>query len=434
VEKPVVLMSGGRTVQPLGKHIAQRGAELVLMEGRVAAEMNRLKIPATPLESLRNQRVAEMATNEAAILTARVVAALGSESRNGSPQKAVQEALDGTGYGTQMAVQLDKWLPGTVMRTMANMTQLTLLLEELFARKRVVAFLAHEDITDGGKLATKFCQARGVPTLHVPHGNYGPVPFFKSPDSFMVADVAAVAGEYQKEWFVSKGADPTRIVVTGNPAWDVFYTSEAVPLEAKGNLGFDLDAPLVALCTSWTLGNCRGKAKWLNEAWKTMVMAAKLTPNVQWLISIHPNSPPKMEEELARALSEAGVRAAGTRKYLLLRLLAPNLHVMPLQSNIITEAAILGRPSMVFEASEMPDRERREQCEGDDSVMKVPMDPVAMADGIRYALTDEYQERWREELREPYLMKYNWANDGKATERVMSVMDQMIGQTGGKNA
>ena len=420
---PAALVTGATTLRPVMRELAKAGFELVVATDAAMEAMKREKLPVEPLGKWFNDKIAVAAANDAAVLTSRVVEAL----NEGLPQAAVAEALGKSPLAMRVAGGLPNWLAGFAMQQLADATTTSLVMENLLREKEIAIFVTHEDITDRFRQMTRICQAHGIPTLHVPHGNYGGHSLERSPDSFLVADVAAVAGAYQQEFFAKRGASLERLPITGNPAWDEHYrvAKEGVQADAKRALGFQLEKPVAAVVTTWALGMSRLKGEWIDKSWRLALTMMKLLPRVQWLVSVHPNSPPGSEQRLGETIQREGIGAAITRGHYWQRLLAPDVHFVFSQTNFVAAAAILGRPAVGLEYEEYAG-ERRPCWDGDGAVLKVPPEPAAMADAVRRALTPEYQERWRGELLGPFLRRYNGPSDGHAAERVVALAAKMM--------
>jgi hypothetical protein len=114
------------------------------------------------------------------------------------------------------------------------------------ARERfdVVLFVTSEDVTSGAKVATAWAKARAVRSLHLAHSLALVDPY--TVHAHLLADTLAVYGERGAEGYLDLGIDPSRIVPTGNPAWDVYSDVRAIAptLRAQMIETFALDQAL----------------------------------------------------------------------------------------------------------------------------------------------------------------------------------------------
>jgi len=96
--------------------------------------------------------------------------------------------------------------------------------------------------------------AAGVPSLHVPHGVFGPTGGVVVPGSCseIFATRVAAPGEYSRRVYAENGQPVERVVVTGVPRWDALPTLGAQsPGAVRRAMGLDPNRPLVLFATSW---------------------------------------------------------------------------------------------------------------------------------------------------------------------------------------
>jgi len=94
----------------------------------------------------------------------------------------------------------------------------------------------------------------GVPSLHVPHGVFGPTGGLVVPGSCseIFATRVAAPGDYSRRVYAENGQPPERVVVTGVPRWDPLPTLGArSPGMVRLAMGLDPNRPLVVFATSW---------------------------------------------------------------------------------------------------------------------------------------------------------------------------------------
>ncbi len=100
----------------------------------------------------------------------------------------------------------------------------------------------------------------------------------------------AVFSDKVKELLISEGAEPERLVVTGNPKFDAIFNSKSGNCQEKvcQKLGIPIDKKIILLCTQYFVES----GLWSSEQRKQFVMAiasatAKI-PDIQLVIKLHP--------------------------------------------------------------------------------------------------------------------------------------------------
>jgi len=110
-----------------------------------------------------------------------------------------------------------------------------------------------EDFTWQGKTIASWARSSGVPSLHIAH--WEPLGELYTVHSDLIADYVAVPGARGTEPYLDLGIDQSRILITGNPAWDGFVSrrdrkddDRAIVVEA---LALDPDLPIVVFATTF---------------------------------------------------------------------------------------------------------------------------------------------------------------------------------------
>ena len=88
----------------------------------------------------------------------------------------------------------------------------------------------------------------GIPSLHVSHG----IPYKTAVHGQIWADKIAVFGESSREWYLTNGNPPDKIVITGNPYWDNWAPCPSVDLKRlKKALDLNADRKVVMFAPTW---------------------------------------------------------------------------------------------------------------------------------------------------------------------------------------
>lgn len=127
-------------------------------------------------------------------------------------------------------------------------------LDALHAREPVELVVLNEDVMQNSKTAAAWAKSRGVPTLMASHSTI--LGRLYTVHRQANADTIGVFGERGKQPYVDMGVDPSRLVVTGNPAWDVYASLVPQRAALRGELaaqyGFAVNDHLVVFATTWS--------------------------------------------------------------------------------------------------------------------------------------------------------------------------------------
>ena len=110
-----------------------------------------------------------------------------------------------------------------------------------------------EDLTCSPRIVTEWAKFHDIVSLHLPHGMALAVPYTIS--SSLNAEKMAAFGRRNIESYLDIGISPDRMIVTGNPSWDVYaeLKNERADLRKKIWEKYRLthDAPLIVFGTTW---------------------------------------------------------------------------------------------------------------------------------------------------------------------------------------
>lgn len=265
-----------------------------------------------------------------------------------------------------------------------------------------------------------------IPTLAIQHGNiglgcmypkggisvYGSVktPYCPIPDK------TAVFGRYCYDLLTKMSAYPSSsVVITGQPRYDVLALADRVFDREKFCSRFNLnpDKKIVLVATE-NLPILVGEA-----SLRSVLMALKTLRGLQIVVKPHPR---EKGEWYKKVVKEENVEAVVLPKVAdtLEALYVCDLLVASF-STVITEAIILGKPSVTVHLSESKDPAPYYK----DVTLRVYTEED-LVPAIRNAL---YHEKTREKLKKAgkkFVLEHAYKQDGKATERVANVIEEMI--------
>jgi len=252
-----------------------------------------------------------------------------------------------------------------------------------------------------------------VPVLHLTHG----ISNEENIHSELTASHLGVFGPRCRDWYVARGVDPGRIFVTGNPDWDK-YARPVPSSEARRTLGMKGDARVVCLAASWYSSHTRLRGDIRGLTARALAAVARLQKrrDVHLIIKMHPNveASPEWYSNLA---SDAGVRRFNVMEHDLATAIFASDLVISFSSNAGVEAVLAGKPVLAMEHGIFDDR---------DAVLFAGEDNKHLPSLIEAALYDEELER---ELagRRPYTrFRFNYLNDGRATDRVRFLVESLL--------
>ena len=299
------------------------------------------------------------------------------------------------------------------------------------------AIVVHQDLCRDTKTLMLTGHRLGIPTFHIAHGfPYGCYNAISMRDA-MGADYLAVFSERHRDLYCSLGFPAERLLVTGNPEWDVFGRMPLWGLRERLAETFGLDPAKKTVTYAITYANPLSPQNIMQEGYVGRTTEAVIAafaelerqyPDWQFVLRPHPNDPdaPKTLKKLSDA--------AGLQRVVVDDWSAPISCIgvtdvlVCTHSNFGIEALIAGKPVVncvldaccgkVFEEGVGP------LFLPDDAVITVreadQIAPSVVAAMLDPATREQYLQRRPETIR-----RFNDVNDGKATERVCDAILHM---------
>lgn len=298
--------------------------------------------------------------------------------------------------------------------------------------------IVHQDICRDTKTVVQTGLRLGVPAFHLAHGfPYGGVNSINMRDPSL-SNIIAVYSERLRDMYESFGVPRDRIVVTGNPEWDVFSRPPLLNQREQicSKVGLDPARPIVTYALTYIDRLSPPSlihASYVDRITETVLDAfgalSRSYPDWQFILRPHPNDPdaPAYLRELAQR--------AGLTTYFVdnvtnsLSCVTMSDVLVCTHSNMGIEAILAGKPVVNCVLSEY--------CPGvfeegvgplflpDDAVI-----PASTADqigpAIESALFDPATKRWFMATRPGTIQRFNYLNDGKAMNRVCDVILAMM--------
>lgn len=406
--RPVIVLSGGPTLQPLYPVLA-RDYDLCIQVKGLADQARGSGLPAFALEetaSSQDLERAEAIARNAAAFKGGLITLDMDAGHVGS------KLVDILGEDCRrVADSVKDWLPGKAMVSCMGQIWQTLLLDKLKTERNVRAVIVANDILEGMASLVAWAQARSVPSMHVPHAVY--IDAWRARrdiHDWVKSDYLAVAGPFQQEWYLRRGAKPDRIRQTGLPQWDCWASFERDPNWARALFRLEKDRPVICYCSSWDQAT---SLVGLSVGSKTeqgyQAFLGTVDPGWQVIVKLHPASNKNAETWHAERAKEANVVAIITRAYLPECLAASDLVLSIGPSNILIDAALAGVPRLAA----------IEGFNDDSEIGTCEATPEAIKQTLTKLLANEPATLTG------FIAKYAGTVDGKATERIAAWVNEL---------
>lgn len=298
--------------------------------------------------------------------------------------------------------------------------------------------VVHQDICRDTKTVVQAGLRLGIPAFHLAHGfPYGGVNSINMRDPSL-SNIIAVYSERLRDMYESFGVPPDRIVVTGNPEWDVFSRPPMLNQREQicAKVGLDPTRPIVTYALTYIDRLSPPSlihASYVDRITETVVDAfgtlSRAHPGWQFILRPHPNDPdaPAYLRELAERAGLAAYFVDNVTNSLSCVTMSDVL--VCTHSNMGIEAILAGKPVVncvlgeycpgVFEEGVGP------LFLTEDAVI-----PASTAEqigpAVESALLDPDTHRWFIAARPATIQRFNYLNDGKAMDRVCDVILDMM--------
>lgn len=391
-----LIVSGARSTVPLLKPLSEKYA-LTIFHGDNVPVFKSMNIPCEPLPVKEGMQ--EYAWNQAAQL-----------ARKANWEKAAMPE----------DVRPEDWLMGYCV---GKWVEHILWIEQLehAAADGMVGVIVHEDVTRPMKTLCLWAKARGIPSLHVPHGPYGDPDNIDWIHAVSHTDYVACTNHRQEAYFHSFGQMNTR--VTGMPEWDKWSHLQIDKRLAQAQMGCpDGKLAVMFLNTFWVGYNDPKLMERAERFYRAMLQAAKKN---DWyvLAKAHPSAETNQQHSMewhAKIAREMGVHVAvSSVAHNLITAQAGDCAIGVSTTELMSEMAIVGIPSTAIVAKPELWPYTWPAAVSDQGDL-VEIIEKAVAEMIR----PEWKKKNLESLNKN-LYDMNHLCDGRATERVLAWIGEM---------
>lgn len=277
-----------------------------------------------------------------------------------------------------------------------------------------------EDVTPVHRTIVSVAKKHGIPTLVIQHGmtarDMGGLHVMPT-----IADKQAVWGKISKEWSITRGVKPERLVITGNPRYDALAKKKMEFDTEKAILDLNIDPSkgIIMLATQPYVGFSAHNSPRMNELLLRGVLSAmKELPDKQLIIKLHPAE----NDSLTKAISEeTGLTPIITHQYLNEIITISDL-VMVFNSGVGLEAMILDKPVITINLTGQLDAVPYASSGAAIGVYRQEDIAPAMRDAL-------YNEEVRQRLavnRKKFVYDYAYKQDDQASKRVAQLIKNLI--------
>jgi len=290
-----------------------------------------------------------------------------------------------------------------------ELTEYIEILKRAIDTERPDIIIVWDDRSRFGKTVVATAHLKKTPTLIAQHGIIAGTLDDSGPT---LADRMAVFGQYMKDCMVRGGAEPEKIVITGSPMHDRIVKNRFDKEKICNQLGINKDKKIVVFTTQPS-----GQEMMLRNILKPL----KNHPNIQLVIKLHPSENGKMHK---RAVKEMNSDAVVIKDVDLYGLLSASDVMLTEFSTTALEAMIIGKPVIIINLDNKPEVIPYVQSGAALGVYK-PEDIISV---IKDALYNEEIRKKLEEKRKKFVYEQAYMVDGKATERVVKLIEEMINE------
>jgi glycosyltransferase involved in cell wall biosynthesis len=263
------------------------------------------------------------------------------------------------------------------------------------------------------KVAVEVARRLGIPTLLLLQlgmlGKNYECPTF-------LADKISVPGDFIKDLVLGCGIDEKRIVVTGRPTYDALIRTEERfdKVEICRKLGLNPGKKILVYCTeNLPLTETQKMAYAICGAMRNF-------RDVQFVIKVHPS---ELSVSLyTSVLAQAGIQALITRDADIYEVLYICDVMLTGYSTAALDAMILNKPVITLNLTGLKDPIPFAESGAAIGVY----DEKDLKEAVKNVLYDDsIRERLRKD-REKFVFEQTYLKDGKATERIVNLAEQMV--------
>lgn len=229
----------------------------------------------------------------------------------------------------------------------------------------------------------------------------------------------AVDGEYTKNLFIKQGVNSSKLVVTGQPRYDIITQGEFNKESIYNQLAIPDDKGIIVLATQWFVEDKTWKAKERTEFIISVVKAVKEFPDKQLVIKLHPIENVKDYEKILNEIDSNTILCKDINIY---GLIYASEILMTVSSTTALEAMILGKPVIIVDFTNKPIPTIYAECGAAVGVYN----EADLAPTIEKVLYSQKVQRELKNNRKKFVYEHAYKIDGQASKRVVDLIKLMI--------
>lgn len=291
-----------------------------------------------------------------------------------------------------------------------DLSYLIEIMNSLFKTEKPDLVILFDDIGVFGKTAAFVCKLNRVKCLTLQHGIFGDLPIMN-----IVSDKFAAYGDFIKKIMVKRGVSPKKIVVTGNPKFDIFLKNNYSRDKFYEKFGIPDDYKLVVLATTtFFLGNTN------EDIISATIECLKNLDKTQLIIKTHPsdNNTPIYKSIVKKLNSDAIV----IQKHDIFDILNSCDILITVSSTVGLEAMIFGKTVINLNltgSEELIPYSKSKAAIGIRDLSK-------LAAAINNSLYNKTILKKLEHNKIKFIKEHAFKIDGKSTDRILSLVDNMV--------
>jgi len=281
----------------------------------------------------------------------------------------------------------------------------------LFLPHRIFRFMTNPSLPWQQKIEITLFESR----LRGKAGNYGHGECQKM----------ALFGDATKEMFISEGVNPDKIVVTGNPKFDLVYHSK--DNNCKNTVCEKWNIPahkeIVLLLTSYFVEN----NTWSLEQRERFVIAisnaVEALPNAQLIIKLHP--PHENEKDYSKIIKKISSHAIVCKHFPISMLLNACDLAITVSSTAALEAMAIGKPVIIANLF----HDKAPYFYKNSGALFIETESEILP-ALKKGLYDFHERKKIVESTDKFVYKQAYLQDGRASERIASIIRNMVSANG----
>jgi hypothetical protein len=266
-----------------------------------------------------------------------------------------------------------------------------------------------DDVGVFGKTIANVCKTKKIPCLTLQHGTFGDLPI-----QGVVSDKFAAYGNFSKKILEKNGVDPKKIVVTGNPKFDIILNKKYSKKDFYKKFKIPKDNKLIVFATSFFRG------EFYENIVSSLFNCVKKFDKVKLLIKQQPS-----EETVTPYMvlaKKIGIDVIIVQKYDLFEILYASDVLITTSSTVGLEAMVFNKPVVNIHLANSEEPIPYSKSKAAIGVSNL----LDLNSAIHNALHNRKFLKKLESNRKKFLYEHAFKLDGNSTQRILLLIKKMI--------